>query len=258
MYSSWIYSIANISLQSQIPDKSDFLNQLKVRLATHGKVNRFRSRTSLVQDWTTHFAQSVLPAATERIGLTFRLRCHWHRVERWLSFWTKEWSERTVSMVMPSIRPISSIGCAMHSRNTWIVCARRSLLRQCAHLERRISLDQTAASLDHRTLLLHFICYFVSGFSSVKYNVALRSWQAAGRIVLFGGFTQFGGGASCKGNRWWVDEDGFSFGTCIITQHPQFSNCCHAFIRQINTAILWMRWCTVSFVIWGEYKIGYV
>jgi len=153
-------SIANISLQSQIPDKSDFLNQLMVRLATHGKVNRFRSRTSLVQDWTTHFAQSVLPAATERIGLTFRLRCHWHRVERWLSFWTKECSERTVSMVMPSIRPISSIGCAMHSRNTWIVCARRSLLRQCAHLERRISLDQTAASLDHRTLLFAFYLLF--------------------------------------------------------------------------------------------------
>lgn len=132
-------------------------------------------------------------------------RCHWHGAERWLSSSTKEWFERTVSMVMPCIRHISSIGCAMHSRNTWIARARRSLLRQCAHLERRISRDQTAALLDHRTLLLHFIWLFCSWpFFLLKYNVALHSWQAACRIGLFGVFAQFGGGSSSKGNRWWV------------------------------------------------------
>lgn len=152
-----------------------------------------------------HTFRPICVTSSNRENRAHIHRCHWHRAERWLSSSTKEWFERTVSMVMPCIRHISAIGCAMHSRNTWIVCARRSLLRQCAHLERRISRDQTAALLDHRTLLLHFICSFVSGFfPPVKYNVALRSWQAACRIVLFGGFTQFGGGASSKGNRWWV------------------------------------------------------
>lgn len=109
-------------------------------------------------------------------------RCHWHRAERWLSSSTKEWFERTVSMVMPCIRHISAIGCAMHSRNTWIVCARRSLLRQCAHLERRISRDQTAALLDHRTLLLHFICFFFFLDFPPLWSIMLR--VAAGRLLV--------------------------------------------------------------------------
>lgn len=46
---------------------------------------------------------------------------------------------------------------------------------------------------------------FVPGlFFLLKYNVALHSWQAACRIVLFGFFAQFAGGSSSKGNRWWV------------------------------------------------------
>lgn len=50
--------------------KQSFLEPNYVRFANRSrrKWTGSRVRASLVRDWTTHFAQSVLPAATERIG----------------------------------------------------------------------------------------------------------------------------------------------------------------------------------------------